>query len=357
MKSLRTIVAAGILAWGTVLTSPAAQAEDTLYLFNWTEYMSPEIIKQFEAKYHCKVVQSYYNSLGGMLAKLKAGGDSQYDVVVPSDYFIPRLIHEGLLMKLDPADIPNLKNFLPQFKSPSYDPNNAYSVPYQWGTTGIAYNDLKIKNPPASWGILFDPKVNPDYPFSMMGGSGMETVGAACAYLGDGFSCKGEKDWVAAAKLLAETEKRKNFTGFQNGTPALHQLESGILSAAMVYNGDFAYGMAKDPKAFAHLKFILPKEGAHVWVDNMAIPAHAPHPKLAMEFINFILDPKVGAELSNYNHYASPNAASKPYLDPVLKSPLITPTAAEWKRLHYLPAIMGKDLQTYDQIWTAVRAQ
>jgi spermidine/putrescine transport system substrate-binding protein len=335
-------------------------AGDKLYLLNWAEYMSPKVIADFESQCHCQVVQSYFTSLGELLAKLKAGGTSQYDVVVPSEYIIKRMVREKLLAKLDKASIPNLKNLMPTFAKDPGDPQGDYTAPYLWGTTGIAYDDRKIKLPAEaepSWAILFDPKVNPDYPFAVMGGSGMETMGAACAYLGLGFACQGKEAWLKAAQLIRKTKERKNMVGFQDGTPAIHQLENGTLAAAMVYNGDFAFFQSQNPKLYEHLRFVLPKEGANIWVDNMAVPIRAPHPELAMAFINHVLDARQGAELANFTHYATPNAAAQPLLDEALRSALITPSQEDWRRLFHLPQLVGDELKLYNQIWSAVQAQ
>lgn len=336
-----------------------AMAEQTLYLFNWTDYISHKIIKQFETKYHCKVVQNYYNSLGQMYAKLEAGGDSQYDIVVPSNYFIKRMVNAGLLAKLNPQKIPNLKNLLPQFKNPAYDPHNRYSVPYQWGMTGVGYNTKKITLPAKmdGWAVLYDPKVNEKYPFSLMGGSGQDTIGAACAYLGLGFNCTGTKDWKEAAKLIVATEKRHNFVGFLDGTPARHALTKGVIAAGIMFSGTITYDILKHHKKFSNIRFILPKSGAELWVDNMCIPKHAPDKALAYDFINFILSPKIGAELSNYNNYATPNKASVPFLKPLLRTPYYLPPKSVLAHLKYLPELSGKELEEYNQIWTAIRSQ
>lgn len=331
--------------------------ESKLFLFNWSEYINPKIIKQFEAKYHVKVVQSYYDGNAELFAKLQAGGDSQYDVIVPSSYFIPRLVNAGLIQKLNHKEIPNLSNLLPKFQNPDYDPHDAYSAPYQWGTTGIAYNAAKIKNPPKSWSLLFNSKDNPHYPFAMLLGDGQVLFGAACAYQGLGYTCTGKKPWVKAAKLIIKNKKRSNFSGFVDGTPVLQQLARGVVDVGMTFNGDYVYAKSQNPSGFKNIKYFLPKEGTELWVDTMAIPDKAPHPKLANEFINFILDAKIGAELSNWNYYASPNAASKPYLDADLNKPPIMPTAEQMKRLHFTPSLQGQNLKLFEQLWTEVRSR
>ena len=346
-------LSAGLVA---LAATPAQAATKTLNLFNWSDYIAPKIITQFEHKYHVKVVQNFYESNPELFAKLQAGGDSQYDVVVPSGYFVKRLIGAHLIQKLNHKLIPNLDNLLPTFRNPSFDPGDTYSVPYQWGTTGLVYNTKDFKKPPASWGLLFNPKLNSQYPFAL-GKDGQFMLGVACAYQGNGYTCVGKKSWVNAAKLLIKTKKRSNFSGFVNGTPTLQQLVRGVIDVGISFNGDFLTASKKNPGAFKHLKYVLPKEGTQMWVDTMAIPAKAPHPKLANEFINFVLSAKAGAELSNHNMYASPNKAARPYLKPALQSDVVNPTPAEMKRLHFTPALHGKELKLMNQIWTEVRSR
>jgi len=354
LHGLTATILAGLAAF--LIGAPASAAQDnTLYIFNWNEYLNPKIVDQFEAKYNVKVVQNYYASNAEMISKLRAGGTSQYDIVVPSNYQIPKMIHQGLLHKLDHDKIPNLKNLLPNFVNPPFDPGNQYTAAYQWGTTGLAYDASKIKNAPRSWGILFDPKVNPDYPFALIGGSGRDLFEAACAYLGHDFTTTNKDDWIEAAKLLIATKKRKNMTGFVDGTPALRQLSRGVISAGFAYNGDFRKSASEDPKTFKSLRYIIPKEGSELWVDNMAVPANAPHPDLAMKFINFVLEPKIGAELSNWTQYATPNKAARPMLSGAFKSHIINPTAEELKRLYFTPAISGEKEKTFNELWQQVQ--
>ncbi len=340
----------------SALYGAPAQAQKTLYIYNWSEYMNPKIIKQFEKKYDVKVSRSFYGSNPELFAKLQSGGDSQYDVIVPSSYYIQRLVHAGLIQPLDKSLIPNMKNILPKFSNPPYDPGNKYVAPYQWGDTGIAYNTKDLPNAPDSWAILFDPKVNSKYPFAMITDPQVQ-LGAACAYLGLSYDCIGKDKWQKAAKLVAKTRERSNFSAFVDGTPVLQRLARGAVAVGVTFNGDYMFYKGKNPKAFKDIKFIVPKEGTELWVDTMAIPAHAPHPKLANEFINFILEPKIGAELSNWNAYTSPNKASQPYLDKEIMQPPIMPTKDELSRLRFTPALKGTQLQYVQQLWTAIKSK
>ncbi|MBB5372125.1 polyamine ABC transporter substrate-binding protein [Acidocella aromatica] len=346
-----SFIAAGAIALG--LAAPAAHAEQpTLNLFIWSDYIDPGLIKSFEAQCNCKVVETDYESNAELEAKLRAGGDSQYDVVVPSSYYVPELQDEGLIQKLDHSKLPNFTNLAAKFQNPDYDPADAYSIPYQWGTTGIVYDPAKIKDPGTGWGLLFDPKMNPNYPFVIPKGEGRDQIGAACAYLGYGFNCSEKSQWIAAAKLIEQTKKRSNFAGFVDETPARDQMKSGLIAAAMAYNGDI--GQCYSDGSCKTLKFFLPKEGAEIWVDTMAIPTHAPHPELALQFINFILDANNGATLSNFNQYASPNQASQKQLTGILASPLLNPSPEEMQHLVFLAPLRGAQYKLFNQIWTSV---
>lgn len=351
MKRL-SLLAAGALALGLVAPQMAKADQPTLNLFIWSDYISESIIDGFELQCNCKVVETDYESNAEMEAKLRAGGDSQYDVVVPSSYYVPEMVDEGLLQPVDHAALTNFKNLAARFQNPTYDPGDKYSIPYQWGTTGIVYDPSKIKDPGDGWGILFDPKVNPNYPFVIPKGEGRDQIGAACAYLGYGFNCSDPKQWIEAAKLIKATKARPNFAGFVDETPARDQMKHGLIAASMAYNGDIA-GCKADGTCL-NLKFYLPKQGSEIWVDTMAIPAHAPHPDLANEFINYILDASVGASLSNFNQYASPNAAAQPQLSGIMSSELITPTAEQMKNLQFLAPLTGAKYKLFNQIWTSV---
>lgn len=336
--------------------SAGANEEKKLYLYNWSQYMPPSIIKTFEKKYHVHVIRSFYDDNPEMMAKLRAGGDSQYDVVFPSGYYAPRLIQAGLIQPLDLSEIPNISNLMPRFRNPAYDPHSRYTAAYQWGDNGIIYNARKLPNAPKSWAILFDPSFNKKFPFALDTGP-QGPIADACAYQGRGYNCASRDNWKQGAKLVLKTKKRANFIGFIKSTPVINQLIRGNVVAAVTNNGDYAFLKKRNPKAFKNIKFILPKEGSELWVDVMAIPAHAPHPKLANEFINFILNAEIGAKLSNWNAYATPNKASQPLLNAELQKPPITPTKEQMERLHFLPRLKGDQLQFLQQLWTDVLAR
>ena len=351
MKFL-TVLAAGALAMGLGLPQMAKADQPTLNLFIWSAYIDPALITAFEKQCNCKLVETDYESNAEMEAKLKTGGDAEYDVVVPSSYYVPEMVDEGLLAPIDHSKLSNFSNLGARFQNPTYDPGDKYSIPYQWGTTGVLYDPAKIKTTPTGWGLLYNPAENSKFPFVIPKGEGRDQIGSACAYLGYGFNCGTEAQWLAAAKLIEATKKRPNFAGFVDETPARDQMKSGLIAAGMAYNGDvgqcYADGTCKT------LKFYLPKEGSEIWVDTMAIPAHAPHPELALQFINFILDANNGADLSNFNQYASPNAASQKQLTGIMASALINPPETEMTNLQFLAPLRGAKYKLFNQIWTSV---
>ena len=350
-KPLAWLAAAALLAVAAHPHRAVAQAK-TLNLFTWSEYIDPKLVTAFEQQCGCKVLETDYESNAEMAAKMTAGGYQQYDVVVPSSFEIQELAAEKLIQPLDLAKIPNIKNLMPRFANAGYDPGNKYSVPYQWGTTGLVYDTTKIKNPPQSWGLLLDPKDNPNYPFVIPKGEGYDQIAAACAMLGYGFDCSKPSQWIAAAKVIIANKKRPNFAGFVEETPARDQMKVGQIAVSMAYNGDI--GQCKANGDCKTMVYFIPKEGGEIWVDTMAIPSQAPHPELALKFINFILDAKNGAQLSNWNQYASPNGASQPMLQPILKTEMFTPTPADMKRLYFTRPLSGKDYKLFNSIWTTV---
>ena len=327
-----------------------ASAAGELRLYIWSEYIDPAIVKDFEKKFGCKVLIDLYESNEEMTAKLIAGGVSQYDIVVPSGYAVKSMIEQNLLMKIDKSKVPNLKNIDPKFTKLAADPGDAFSVPYQWGTIGIMYRKDKVKNFVPSWKMIFDDKTLG--PFILMD-STREMIGSALIYLGKSLNTTNKDDLLAAAKVLLAAKKDKNFKGFEGGIGGKNQIIAGTAAMAVVYNGDAVRGMADNPNA----AFVNPVEGGLIWVDSMGITAKAPNADLAHKFIDYILDPKVGAQLSNFNRYPTPNAASIPMIRPEdLKNPAIYPDARTKAKLQFLDDL-GKDNRIYDEVWTMIKSR
>lgn len=313
------------------------ETDGDLNLYNWSEYIPTgslaeefevtDLLAKFKEEYGVDVVLTEYESNEAMLAQIDAGVG--YDVIVPSDYMVSIMKGAGLLVELNTDAIPNMANIADLFSDPPYDPGNEFSAPYQWGTTGIGYKYGTIDDENGvSWGVLFDPEMSaPNAGFISLLDDERETMGSALKYLGYSLNTTNPDEVDEAAALIAETKERvAAFTsaGYYD------LLTAGEVNVAQGWNGDFlaAYDAAstEDYDAYEEFGYAIPIEGSAAWVDTMAIPSTVEHPCTAHTFINFMLDAENGAELTNYNYYASPNAAAEAMIyEEILEDPSIYP--------------------------------
>lgn len=322
----------------------------TLNLYIWSEYIDPDILTAFEQETNSRVVVSLYESNEDMVAKLRGGGVSQYDIVVPTDYIVPTMLELGLLQPLNKDLIPNFSNLGEKFVSLPFDPEDTYTVAYQWGTTGIGYRKDRLPEDfKRSWGLIFDP-AQQQGPFVMI--DEMRTlIGSAALYLGFDMNTTLSAELRQIQQLLIESKRRS--AGLIGGVGGKNQLVSGTANVAIVYSGDALQAAEETPE----IGYFIPEEGTSIWVDTLAIPAQAPHPELANRFINFILDAKVGAQLSNYNRFATPNAAALPGINPEdLQNPAIYPDEETLAKLTYFRPLSGEEMRLIDALWTSVKS-
>jgi spermidine/putrescine transport system substrate-binding protein len=330
------------------LTGHAA-ARDQLNVFIWSEYIDPEIISDFEKKFDCKVIIDLYEDNESMMAKLQSGGDALYDICVPGNYIIPQLVQQNLLAPLRPENIPNMKNLSPSFQNPSYDPGNKHTVAYQWGTVGIYMRKPLDGTIDDTWGLLFDASKQAG-PFLLMD-SIREMLGCALKYKGFSVNTVNVDELKAVQAVMVDAKNRS--LGLEGGVGGKNKVLAKTATAAIVYNGDAIRAIADDPET----TYFVPREGGVIWCDNLAIPAKAPHRDLAEKFINFILDPEVGARVSNFNQYATPNEASKPFITPEdLANPAIYPPAEMMSKLEFVNDV-GDDAVLFDEIWTQIKSE
>lgn len=329
---------------------PRAHAEtQKLNVFIWSEYIDPEIVKNFEKKFDCKVTLDVYEDNESMMAKLEGGGDALYDVIVPSDYIVPALAKRNLIAPLRKENIPNLGNIEERFLKPPYDNQNTYTVPYQWGTVGLYVRKKKGQPVDESWALLFDPKKA--YGKFILIDSMRENFSAALRFSGLSVNTRDPEKIAQVQTLLLDAKKRS--IGFESGVGGKNKVLSKGASVAIAYSGDAVRGMGEDPDTY----YFVPREGGEIWMDNLAIPAHAPHRDLAEKFINYILEPEVGAQLSNFNQYPTPNKASRAFINPDdLKNPAIYPTPEIMAKLEMLQDL-GADTKLFDEIWTHVKSK
>ncbi len=289
------------------------QVDGDLYLYNWSEYIDPELKDEFAAEYGVEVFEDNYDSNEAMQPIIAAGG-SGYDVIVPSDYMVSIMIEEGTLAELDLDAVPNMVNLAGEFNPPPYDPTGEYVAAYQWGTTGLGV-DLTVmgEDTPRSWSIVFDPEVSANFAGKItMLNDPRETLGAALKYLGHSLNTTDEAQLAEAEALVTETVSRLAAFDSDQYDELLTAKQTAV---AHGFSGNMMMGIADadNPDDFV---YFVPEEGGTIWTDNMAIPFDAPHPCTAHTFINFILDAENGAQLSTWNAYASPNAAAEAFLDP-----------------------------------------
>jgi len=333
---------------GVAFALTTMAAPQTLNLFIWSEYIDPEVVKDFEKQFDCKVNVDLYEDVEAMLAKVQAGG-AAYDVVVPTDHIIPAMTKLKLLAPLRHENIPNLKNLDAKFASPPYDKGNQYTAAYQWGTIGVLARKVADKPMPDSLGIFFDPKQNAGS--FMLIDSVRDMLGAALKYKGYSVNSTDPKQLKEARDVILAAKKR--CVGFEGSVGAKNKVLAKGAHAAIVYSGEGVKAMGED----AETVYFIPKEGGIVWVDSLAILAKAPHRDLAEKFVNFLLDGKVAARNSNFIQYSTPNKAAREFITPEdLANPAIYPPQDIMNRLEFLEDL-GPKMRLIDEVWTQIKAK
>jgi spermidine/putrescine transport system substrate-binding protein len=314
--------------------------EKELHIYNWSDYIAEHTVPNFEKEFGVKVTYDTYESNEEMVAKLQAGA-SGYDIIVPSGYIIPVLVATDLIAPINRKYLTNWGNVSPIFQNLPTDPDNTHTVPWQWGTSGIAYRIDKLKIPVDSWAVFHDQRFGKK--MTMMD-DGREVIGAMLRYRGHSLNSTSRQQLAQAKKDAIEAKKHlKAYIS----APVKAQLISGDVWISQLWDGDTSQAKAEQP----HLGYVIPKEGCTIWGDSMCIPKAAPNKRAAHEWMNYILRPEVGAALSDATGYGTPNAAAAK----LMKNPVPYPTEDELKRLEY-QVDLGKDTATWDQIWTEIKS-
>jgi spermidine/putrescine transport system substrate-binding protein len=302
------LVLAIVVVVGVIVTINADKTK-TLRIFIWEEYIDPEVYRLFEREFGAKVIEDNYGSNEDMRAKLQAGG-AVYDLVVPSDYMVTLLRKEGLLLPIDLSRIPNLKHLAARFRDPPYDPGHRYSVPYQWGITGIGYNKSQVIPPPVRWADLFEPTWIEPYKnrISMLNDM-REVIVAALVALGHSPETSDPQHLAQAQALLLQ---QKPFLAKYDSESFEDSLASGETVLAQGWSGEIAMAQSQNPD----IGFVIPAEGTFLFVDNWAMPKGTQQKELAEEFINFVLRPEISAMIVNHARYASVNEAARSLVKP-----------------------------------------
>ena len=352
-----TAAFAAVLA--LALTAEPASAADQLHLYNWNNYIAPETIKRFEQQCKCEVVQTYYSDNEELLAKLAAGAKG-YDILVPTANAVQALIRGGQLRPIDKAQLPNLKNIDPAYLNTPFDPGNQYSVPYAMSTTIIGYNDEKMKElglPTDTWAVIFDPK----YLEKVKGrvtvlDSSSELFAAALKYLGYSANDTDPKHWDEATALI---KKAKPYWAAFNASSYIKELTVGNVWLVHGYSNDI-FQANQDAQAAGrkfHILQGMPKEGAVLAVDNMVIHKGAPRPDLALKFMNFMLEGRNSADLTNLIGSGNPNMDALQYIKPEIKKlPAVFPPKELQTKLEQLKDLTVAQRRLRNKLWTEIKA-
>jgi spermidine/putrescine transport system substrate-binding protein len=335
--------------WVLLILGLAVAQSKRLEIFTWTEYVDPMVIEEFEQRTGIRVRLTYYETNEEMIERLKAGG-REFDIVIPSDHVIPEMIEAGLLRQLDHARLSNLKNLDPKFINPPFDPGNNYTVGYLWGMVGLLYRTDVFSTPPTSWDVFFDPKQQKG-PFTLID-SYREMLSIMLRYTGQSIHSVNQNTLDKVVDLLAQAKRSKEAKGFYTGFSAVKLMMGNKAVAAMVYNQD-VLGVLED----RNYGFTVPREGSTLYLDNLAIPAHAPHLDAAHKFINFVLEPRIAARIADYKSAATPNAAARAFVRKSnLHNPAIWPRAEYMKRLEFA---VGREPNNpmLQRAWAAVQSR
>ncbi|MEM9776411.1 MAG: spermidine/putrescine ABC transporter substrate-binding protein [Chloroflexota bacterium] len=337
-----------------------ALAEE-LSVFNWADYIDEELLVQYEEQFGVTVIYDTYASNEDLLAKLQAGATG-YDVIMPSDYMVAQMVGLDLLSEITADEFSNIGNMDPAFMNAPFDPGNAHCVPYQWGTTGIAYragNEYFDANPPTSWGALFDPEQLANYEGEInVLDDGRELPAAAAFYLGIDPNTEDPEELAQIQDaILAAKPFWKTFNSEDYDTSLLIPDEVVVSQS---WSGDAAeayYGTYDEEAEDGNWYYSIPEEGAVKWLDNMCIPASSERKGTAAHFINFLLGAEEGAAITNYTYYASPNNAAKEFiLDEILEDSSIFPSTEVQEKLSWLEQVSDDGQLAYDELWTVVKS-
>jgi spermidine/putrescine transport system substrate-binding protein len=340
---------AGIAAVGLTFLPrfSLAEEEKKLNFYNWDTYIGETTLADFEKATGIQAKMDLFADNDELFAKLK-GGNPGYDVIVPTNDNLERMIKAGMVIELDHSKIPNMANIDKPFQDAAFDPGRKYSLPYMWGTNGIGYRKSKVEGTVDSWKLLLDSDKLAGR-ISLLGDQ-QQVLGAALKYLGYSFNSTNADELKKAADLVLAHKKNIKVFADDNGQDLL---ASGEVDACQEWNGDIIQVMKEDED----LAYVVPTEGSLVWQDTLAIPKGAPHPMNAHAFLNFIFDPQVGKAIAETIQYATPNAAAKALMDKAyLENPAIFPPPEVLAKCEPGLYLGEEATKVRDEIWTRIQA-
>jgi len=324
--------------------NPVPMTGETISVYNWGDYIDSEAIDIFEAETGIRVIYETYETNEDMYAKIAMGGSS-YDVIVPSDYMIERMIRENLLQPINWNNVPNVKNIDSRFTHESYDPEFKYSVPYTWGTMGLLYNTETVLNAPDSWDILLDPEYKMDM---FMLNAPRDTTAIALVMCGHDLNSTDPAHLADAKKLLID---QKPLVLAYVVDEVKDKMIAGEASVALVWSGDATFCMSESDT----LDYVVPKEGSNIFYDSLCIPKNARNVSGAEKFIDFMCRADIAAMNYDYVGYAIPNTAAIEVwgAEEYNASPVNNPPQEALDKCQVFK-YLGDDTKLYDMVWTEV---
>jgi spermidine/putrescine transport system substrate-binding protein len=350
--TLRTLVAPLVLILLASCTGPTPIPISTstpvplareLIFYDWEEDMPQAVLEAFTREYGVKVTYLVYESQEDAIANMRAG--EGYDVLVMESRFIPLLAQEGLLAKLNQSNIPNLNNISANFRELAYDPHNDYSVPYNWGTTGLVVRTDLVEQPVTRWADLWDPRYAGTVGIWM--GQPREVIGLTLKSLGYSANSENPEELEEALQRLIKLKPDMLvLEDFALDTSA-NVMASGQVRIAMGYAGDALTGNELNPA----IQYVLPEEGALLWNDTFVIPANSPNQYTAELFLNFLMRPDINAMIANQNHYATTNEAALAFIEPeILNNPVIFPANSDLAYAELILPLSQAGQRLYDDM-------
>lgn len=355
---------AGGCGGGRTADQGDAADEAVVHVYNWSDYVAPDTIERFEAQTGIRVVYDVFDSSELLESKLLAGSTG-YDIVVPTAPYLQAQIEAGVFRELDRSLLPHYDNLDPQMmvKLEPHDPGNRHSIPYLWGTTGLGYNLDRLRQrmadaPLASWSLLFDPEVVANFADCGVAllDAPLEVDDVVRIHLGLDPNGEDEAGLEAVAEAL---DAIRPYVRYFSNSQYINDLANGEICLALGWTGDVlqARDRAREAGRDWQIRYAIPREGAPLFFDMLAIPADAPHPENAHRFIDFLLQPEIIADVTNYTSFANPNQAATPLVDEDIRSaPNIYPPADVVARLTPDGAESDAYRRRLVRMWTRMKA-
>lgn len=319
--------------------------DEIVYFYNCGDYIDEDLLSTFETETGIKVDYSTYDTNEIMYQKLKSN-PGNYDLVIPSDYMIEKMIKEDMIEKLDFNNIPNYEYIDDKYKNLSYDSNNEYSIPYMWGTIGIIYDPSIVTEPVASWNILWNTKYSGKQ--VIMFDSMRDTIAIGLDKLGYSMNSTNPDEITAAANELVNQKQTMDPLYYVDEVK--DKMINGEAALATVWSGDAAYIISENP----NLKYVIPKEGSNKWFDAMVIPKNAENKQNAEKLINFLTDPKNSKQNVDYIGYSTPNKSTYEMLDSEVKNTYPSQDVLDKAEIF---VDLGDNLKLYDDAWMSIKTK